>query len=77
MPEKGWYSITVRKGTAIKIRDLAKAQGQIVDEMINQLMTQKPLEKSKWEKCRVCNRKIKSENLVTHMKKVHPKHKVN
>ncbi len=74
MPEKGWYSITVRQETAIKIRELAKAQGQTVDKTINQLMAQKPLKKSKWATCRVCNKKMKSENLVDHMKKVHPKH---
>jgi hypothetical protein len=77
MPEKGWYSITVRKETAIKIRELAKAQGQTVDKLINNLMTQKPLKKSIWANCNVCHKKIKSENLANHMKKVHPKHKVN
>ncbi len=77
MPEKGWYSITVRQETAIKIRELAKAQGQTVDKMINFLMTQKPSKRSKWATCIVCKQKIKNENLVDHMKKVHPKHKVN
>ncbi len=74
MPEKGWYSITVRKETAIKIRELAKAQGNTVDQTINNLMTQKQSKQSIWEICRVCKKKIKRENLASHMKKVHPKY---
>ena len=38
MPEKGWYSLTVRKETAVKVRELAKNKGLTVDEFMNELM---------------------------------------
>jgi hypothetical protein len=38
MPEKGWYSLTVRKETALRVRELAKNKGLMVDELINMLM---------------------------------------
>ena len=38
MPEKGWYSLTVRKETALRVRELAKTNGLTVDELINMLM---------------------------------------
>jgi len=42
MPEKGWYSLTVREETSKRVREMAKANGLTVDEPINELMT-KPL----------------------------------
>lgn len=44
MPEKGWYSLTIRKETALKVGELAKNKGLTVDELINMLM--KPASKS-------------------------------
>ena len=38
MPEKGWYSITVRKETAVRVREPAGNKGLTVDEPINELM---------------------------------------
>ena len=38
MPEKGWYSITVRKETALRVRELARNKGLTVDEPMNELM---------------------------------------
>ena len=38
MPEKGWYSLTVRMETAKRVRELAKARDLTVDELINELM---------------------------------------
>ena len=37
MPEKGWYSLTVRLSTAKMIRELALAKGLTVDELINEI----------------------------------------
>ena len=74
MPEKGWYSITIRKETALKIKELSKEQGITVDAYINKLITPKPSKKNRI-KCRICGVSIKKENFDTHMKKVHPKQK--
>ena len=71
MPEKGWYSITVRKETALMIRSLAKEQGITVDIYINSLITEKP-SKIKWTTCNMCGVKLKAENLDAHMKQRHP-----
>ena len=38
MPEKGWYSLTVRKETALRVRELARNRGLTVDGLINELM---------------------------------------
>ena len=38
MPEKGWYSLTIRKETALRVRELAKNKGLTVDELINDFM---------------------------------------
>ena len=38
MPEKGWYSLTVRLSTARMIRELALAKGLTVDELLNRLI---------------------------------------
>jgi len=31
MPERGWYSLTVREDTAKRVRELARAKGLTVD----------------------------------------------
>ena len=38
MPEKSLYSLTVKKETALKVRELAKNRGLTVGEFINELM---------------------------------------
>jgi len=40
VPERGWYSLTLREGTAKRVRELAGARGLTVDEPINELLTQ-------------------------------------
>jgi len=37
MPERGWYSLTVREDTAERVRELARAKGLTVDGLINEL----------------------------------------
>ena len=71
MPEKGWYSLTVRKETAVRVRELAKNRGLTVDEFINELM--RPSSKGVWSMCTVCGARVKAGNLARHMAKVHPK----
>jgi hypothetical protein len=71
MPEKGWYSLTVRKETAVRVREIAKNRGLTVDELMNMLL--KPASKGLWSKCTVCGAKVKVENLARHMAKMHPK----
>ena len=39
MPEKGWYSLTVREETARRVREMAGARGLTVDQLINELLT--------------------------------------
>ena len=38
MPEKGWSILTVRAGTAKKVKELARGRGATVDQYINALM---------------------------------------
>jgi hypothetical protein len=71
MPEKGWYSLTIRKETALKVRELAKNEGLTVDEFINMLM--KPTSKDAWSTCTQCGVRVKAGNMVNHMSRVHPK----
>jgi len=71
MPEKGWYSLTVREETARKVRELAKNKGLTVDELINELMTY--TSKSVWMTCNLCGARVKAGNMPRHMAKVHPK----
>jgi rubrerythrin len=70
MPEKGWYSLTVRRETAKRVRELAKVRNLTVDELINMLM--KPTSGTVWMKCRMCGVKVKAENTPKHMARVHP-----
>jgi hypothetical protein len=71
MPEKGWYSLTIRKETALKVRELAKNKNVTVDEFINELM--KPTSKGVWSRCTICRVKMKTENMEKHVKRAHPK----
>ena len=71
MPEKGWYSLTIRKETPVMVRELARNKGLTVDELINELI--RPTSKSVWSTCMVCGARVKAGNLARHMAKVHPK----
>ena len=73
MPEKGWKSITVREETALKLREMADMRNTTIDKLINEWMI--PTKMRKWIKCKVCGIRIKSENIDSHMKRVHPKNK--
>jgi hypothetical protein len=71
MPEKGWYSLTVRKETALRVRELARDRGLTVDELINELM--RPGSKGVWLTCKVCGVRVKAGNMAGHMAKIHPR----
>ena len=71
MPERGWYSLTVREETALRVRELAKNKGLTVDELINGLMT--PASKEVWMTCSLCEARVKAGNFPGHMARVHPK----
>lgn len=66
MPEKGWYSLTVRANTARMVRELAKAKGLTVDELLNELAG------GEWITCSLCGAKIKATNMSSHLAKMHP-----
>ena len=67
MPEKGWYSLTIRKETALKVRELAKNKYLTVDEFM------KPTSKRVWSTCTLCGVRVKAGNMVNHMSRDHPK----
>jgi 5-methylcytosine-specific restriction endonuclease McrA len=71
MPERCWYSLTVRKETTEKLREIAKNRDLTVDEFINELM--KPASKGFWSTCAVCGAKVKDGDLARHMVEAHPK----
>jgi hypothetical protein len=71
MPEKGWYSLTIRKETALRVRELAKNKGLTVDELVNELM--KPTSMGVWSTCTLCGVRVKAGNMVNHMSRVRPK----
>ena len=71
MPERGWYSLTVREDTAKRVRELARAKGLTVDGLINELMSSSL--RGVWLKCGLCGAKVKAEKMPKHMAKVHPK----
>ncbi|MFH0850912.1 MAG: hypothetical protein V1924_08250 [Candidatus Bathyarchaeota archaeon] len=71
MPERGWYSLTVRKETAEKVREIAKNRDLTVDEFINELMRQ--TSKGFCSTCTVCGARGKDGNMARHMAKAHPK----
>ncbi|MFB0558293.1 MAG: hypothetical protein ACETVY_04165 [Candidatus Bathyarchaeia archaeon] len=70
MPEKGWYSLTVRKETAVRVRELAKDRGLTVDELVQELMG--TASKGVWSTCVVCGARVKVGNMARHMARVHP-----
>ncbi len=72
MPEKGWYSLTVRKSTADKVRELAKNEDLTVDKYLNQLIdTKQPntTPQNTLVKCKKCGAMVKRENMEKHMGK--------
>jgi len=71
MPEKGWYSLTVRKETALRVRELARDKCLTVDELMNELM--RPPSKGVWSTCTVCGVRVKAGNIESHMARVHPR----
>jgi len=71
MPEKGWSILTVKDGTARRVKETAHARGLTVDELINELIS--PSRKGGWSTCSLCGAKVKSKNLKEHMAKVHPR----
>jgi len=79
MPERGWYSITVRVSTAKRLRERANSRGLTVDQCINELLDQHFLEsmvsskKGKFIVCSICGKKVKVENLQNHIRRVHPR----
>ena len=70
MPEKGWYSLTVRLSTARMIRELALAKGMTVDELLNGIVS---IQSKEWLTCSLCGVKVRATNVSGHMAKMHPK----
>jgi len=68
MPEKGWYSLTVRFSTAKMIRELARTRGLTVDELLNE---QTSIQNKEWLVCSLCGVKVKTTNMSNHMAKMH------
>ncbi len=71
MPEKDWYSLTIRKEAALKVSVRAKNKNLTVGEFINTLW--KPTLKGVWSMCTLCGVRVKVGNVVNHMSRVHPK----
>ena len=71
MPEKGWYSLTVRLSTAKAIKEISKDKKLIVDELLNELIS--TVQIKKLLTCSLCGVKVKSTNMSSHMAKMHPK----
>jgi len=76
MPEKGWYSISVREKTANTIREKAKALKMTIDVYLNHLMTAPHTAKKQtgFVTCELCGARLKPENLSSHTSRVHPEH---
>jgi len=70
MPEKGWYSLTVRLSTARMIRELAKDKELTVDELLNGMVS---IQSKEWLTCSLCGVKVRATNMSGHMAKMHPK----
>jgi transcription initiation factor IIE alpha subunit len=70
MPEKGWYSLTVRFSTTKMIRELARTRGLTVDELLNK---QTSIQNKEWLVCSLCGVKVKTTNMSNHMAKMHPR----
>ena len=71
MPEKGWYSLTVRLSTAKAIKEISKDKKLTVDELLNELIS--TVQIKKLLTCSLCGVKVKSTNMSSHMAKMHPK----
>jgi len=71
MPEKGWYSLTVRLSTARMIREMARDEGLTVDELLNELTS--TIQGKKWLICSLCGVKVRAKNMSGYMAKMHPK----
>jgi len=56
MPKKGWYSLTVRKETAVRVREFTKDRGLKFDELMNELM--RPGSRGVWSTCKVCGVRV-------------------
>jgi hypothetical protein len=67
MPEKGWYSLTVRTEIAVRVRELARDMDLTVDEFM------KPISKVVWLTCTVCGVRVRAGNMERHMEKVPPR----
>jgi len=52
MPEKGWYSLTVKLSTAKMIRGLAKGKKLSLDELLKYLVSN--AHNKKWLTCNFC-----------------------
>ena len=65
--KRAWYSLTVRKETALRVRELARDKGLTVDELM------RPTSKGVWSTCTVCGVRVKAGNVERHMARVHPK----
>lgn len=74
MPEKGWYSISVREKTAKTIRENAKTKKMTIDAYLNNLMTvnQASVKKTGFVICEICRVKVKQKNLQRHIARNHP-----
>ena len=69
MPEKCWYSLTVREETSKRVKEMAKGKSLTVDEPINELMT-KPL-RGVWLTCSLYRSRVKDGNMTKHMARAH------
>jgi len=70
MPEKDWYSLTVRLSTAKAVKELAKANGVTIDDLLKELIAN---QNKKWITCSLCGVKVKAVNMSSHMAKMHPR----
>jgi hypothetical protein len=70
VPERGWSILAVREATASKIKEMARARGLTVDELVNQLLNPSPGEE--WSICKSCGIKVKAKILHEQNSRVHP-----
>ena len=64
IPEKDWYSLTVRLSTTRMIRELALAKELTVDELLNRLLL---IQSNEWLTCSLCDVKVRATNMSSHM----------
>ena len=70
MPEKGWDPLTVRRDTAVRVRELVRSREMTIDKLINELMRLR--QSDGWVRCNLCGAKVNAENMPRHVAKVHP-----